>query len=323
MHRHSPLGPISIGTVLVLVIIGVAVLASLNKNITNEQAQNNQSATTTAVSNQTYTFQNVTVQYPSDWSIQENTYVNPAGNGGVVGATFTPAHQKDMSDQIGIGGQQVTCETFNTDQITCTTIGDLPIYTGSKNPDVLAVFSTMIATASTTQPAWMKNTNELAGYSIEFKRDMTAKDNQPYPSEPSSGNTSTVFSFPAKFLEGSTYAPDSAISVSINDTTCEAVYADNTLVNTQSIQTKKIGSLTFQFVSWGDAGAGNRYETQEYSIEKNNSCYLISLFTHYGSPANVGDSPEAIDTLEAKNTEVKKNMKAIFDHMVSSFTFIK
>lgn len=77
-----------------------------------------------------------------------------------------------------------------------------------------------------------------------------------------------------------------------------------------------IGGVTFTTYTYGDAGAGNFYNTTSYRAIKNNQCYVIEYIIH---STNIGVYSPDQGIKEYDNVKVKK----VFEDMVQSFTFLQ
>jgi|GEM_PF-3005653 len=99
-----------------------------------------------------YHFNGQDYYYPTSWILEEQKYLTPgqemAGEEPyVVGSYLRPKEQKNPSDVIGIGGRQIDCRIF-TEEYLCSSpgnyFGTTPIYTKSKNPEVLKVYESLL-----------------------------------------------------------------------------------------------------------------------------------------------------------------------------------
>ncbi len=99
----------------------------------------------------TYTFSGVDFKYPADWTAKPIQYTNPTGAGDEVGIEITPPTARAGEDKIGIGGRQVICAIFSNNRIKCAEpVMGVPVYTTSENPDVLAIYYQIVASAATS-----------------------------------------------------------------------------------------------------------------------------------------------------------------------------
>lgn len=141
MHRHSPIVPIIFGTFIILVIIGVAILATTNKNVllvgnntatttpsdstatsTPAGTASSTEATSTSATHPTWlTKTNSTLgfrmQYPPAMSVKDNQEYPPVPGEGITATVFTfPASQyaggttKDAN--VSVTKTQTVCTTW-------------------------------------------------------------------------------------------------------------------------------------------------------------------------------------------------------------------
>lgn len=105
-------------------------------------------------------------------------------------------------------------------------------------------------------------------FSVQYPADFSAVDNS--------------FFVSPELSDGTNLSKDSKISVLIAPTSsCEAM--DFFGENDQAVLTtsqKTVGGRTYNVAVFGDAGAGNYYETHLYAFKENDKCLGAELFIH-------------------------------------------
>jgi hypothetical protein len=323
MEQRSHIVPIILGVLIILAIIGGVIYVSTNTTVVTheEEPETTTSPENQPAKNNTYHYGDITFTYPKDWTVEENMYYTPAGAGGVVGATFTHPRLTSEEDTITIGGRQVSCYTLlSIEEVTCMTVADLPIYTTSKNPEILHVFDSMVKTVAISRSEWITWSNPVKRYTIDFHRSMLDKGDTDYPAAPGLGYKADVFEFPETTFEGSTYSAAS-VSVLTTKTNCTVMPGQEQVVPAMSV--KNIHGIQFEYREFIGAATSNRYTTYEYSTSQNELCYHISLFTHHTEPSVHAEDVSEIKVLENKNKEVANTLENIFNSMLSTFEFIE
>ena len=98
---------------------------------------------------QSYKWRGASFQYPGDWYLEQifakKSSAQMNSEKEVVGFVIRPLGQKNKDDEIAVGGYSPSCETLARDYRLC--LGYEPIYTNSKNPDVLILFNRLVKTS--------------------------------------------------------------------------------------------------------------------------------------------------------------------------------
>ena len=115
------------------------------------------------------------------------------------------------------------------------------------------------------------------------------------------------FTIPAAMADGTNLAHDSYISVEYlpKAKTCSAdqfLYGVN-----QKPQTTRDGDTTYSYMTFNDAGAGNRYDNSVYALPGTNPCIAMHYFIHY----NVFENYPAGTVKEFDEQAVVKEFDAI------------
>ncbi|MCC2630773.1 MAG: hypothetical protein K0S38_582 [Candidatus Paceibacter sp.] len=321
MEQRSSKIPIVLGIVMIVAIIaGVMYVTTNTSTIISEETENQQSVPPSVNNQKTYSYGDITLSYPMDWKVEENTYYTPVGIGGVVGATFTPPSPKDEEDKINIGGHQVSCLAFDAKITTCKTVADLPIYTASIDPGVLAVFSEMIKTAKISQPEWISWNNPAKNYTMYFNRTMIDKSDANFPAAPGKNLKADVFQFPEAMFASTTIREASVSVVTSEGTTCTSLSEG---IPAPETKTKSINGIQFNYYEFIGAAAGNLYTSYEYATSGNNMCYHIVYFVHSVNSGALAMSETEIKILDNKTKEVTQSLRDTFEYMVSTFEFIQ
>lgn len=88
---------------------------------------------------QSYVWRGEQFAYPNNWKVEEQIASgDEAKNPNVVSFRFMPKEQDNPQDYIGVGGG--TCDTIKA--TIC--LGHEPVYTNSKNSDVLITYNTIL-----------------------------------------------------------------------------------------------------------------------------------------------------------------------------------
>ncbi len=77
-----------------------------------------------------------------------------------------------------------------------------------------------------------------------------------------------------------------------------------------------INGITYTKITYGDAGAGNFYDTTSYRVVRNNQCYAIEYTIH---STNIGNYSPDQGILPFD----KQKVQTILENMVHSFTFLQ
>jgi hypothetical protein len=101
------------------------------------------------------------------------------------------------------------------------------------------------------------------------------------------------FVVPESLTDGTNLSEDSRIYIEVSSasSTCSAaLFADSSssLTGTEEVRVETFGITTYDVVSYSDAGAGNFYEGEVYTIKKGGKCVAIQQFVH---SSNIGNYP--------------------------------
>jgi len=101
---------------------------------------------------QTYQWNNLQFNYPSNWTVEKTYYQTPAqqAQGQApenIGLTIFPGVKAVGKDFIAIGGRQASCDP-SENHIKCQFVPSVSdfIYTDSNNPDILNIFDSIFST---------------------------------------------------------------------------------------------------------------------------------------------------------------------------------
>ena len=119
------------------------------------------------------------------------------------------------------------------------------------------------------------------------------------------------FTIPKIYTDGNNLSQDSYISIeSISDyKSCDA-----SLFLANSIHKNLFDNgIDYSYAFQSDAAAGNRYEESVYAFPKNNKCFAVRYFIHYGAIENYNE-------VKVKSFN-KENLIKEFDLIRDSFSF--
>ena len=101
---------------------------------------------------QTYDWNKISFEYPSNWNVGTTYYQTPAQQAsGIptenIGLTIFPGVKSIGNDFIAIGGHQVSCDP-SENHTKCQFISSIAnfIYTDSNNPDIVNIFDQILST---------------------------------------------------------------------------------------------------------------------------------------------------------------------------------
>lgn len=123
--------------------------------------------------------------------------------------------------------------------------------------------------------------------------------------------TGLTLTYPASYSQG-TKLNEATIHIGAMSRACAAPEVSNQ----QTVSQQTINGIAFTKVTGSDAGAGNLYETTNYTTTHDGNCYHLTLLLH---SCNLGPDCGEGRTADFDRSAIEKT----FDQIVSSFTFIK
>jgi hypothetical protein len=177
----------------------------------------------------------------------------------------------------------------------------------------LAVIALIAAASSAAFAAgWKHYTDATLGWSIGYAPGMTVDPG--YVNEtmgPGHTIKGVAFHLPASLVSGTNLHDDSALSVeSLPGSNCTpGQFVDPA----ENLRTIHADHRVYRAADSGDAGAGNRYETQIFVIK--GTCIAVRYFLHYSAIENY--DPGAVKAFDAKT------IAKLFDRMRASLMLTK
>jgi hypothetical protein len=163
--------------------------------------------------------------------------------------------------------------------------------------------------AGNEHPGWKTYKDDQYAFSLQYPADFTLRDE-------TDGNLSLNVPVGNYFK---TVITSEATMIIFNPSLCGPTEAQNAIVHPSVVS----NAGSFKKVTYSDAGAGQLYESTQYTLTGNNLCYEVGFLIHSanGGASMFTDDPAKIAADDAENASDKTAFINLMDQIVSTFTF--